>query len=165
MSIHDGNKKPSQITFNQSRDRNVIQTNTVTSPDQTDSVFTAENSSSMKNSQTFFKTSSVRSSATRTSSSGSSTKATGKLCGKTSISAPDFMDLEKAANKVKVSINDLRKDLSMLRKNHLDNTRSFKNDIQKKLLEFRKKACKVNDLQQSRFDQNNNSIFGKNPFF
>jgi len=78
-----------------------------------------------------------------------------------SITTPDFVELEVSASNVRESISDLRKDLHSLRKLHLDNTRNFRNDIQKKLLEFRKKASKVDDILQSKIDQNNNNIFCK----
>ena len=122
----------------------------VTSParDETDNVFT------------FTKTSSS-SSTSSSQFSPTKTKPTRKVCERPSVATPDFMELEVAANRVRESIQDLRKDLSVLRKMHVDSTRHFKNDIQKKLLEFRKKANKVDDLLQSKIDQNNNSIFGK----
>ena len=53
------------------------------------------------------------------------------------------------------------KELKTMRKIHIDNTRNFKADLQKKLLEFRKKAAKVEDLLQHKLDQNNSTIFGK----
>ena len=93
--------------------------------------------------------------------SPSKSKATRQVIDKPpSITTPDFVELEVSANSVRESINDLRKDLINLRKLHLDNTRNFRNDIQKKLLEFRKKASKVDDLLQNKIDQNNNNIFG-----
>uniref|UniRef100_A0A7M5WRC5 Actin interacting protein 3-like C-terminal domain-containing protein n=2 Tax=Clytia hemisphaerica TaxID=252671 RepID=A0A7M5WRC5_9CNID len=99
-------------------------------------------------------------SGSRKSSSSSSAKSpTRKMCQRPSVTAPDFVELETAANLVRENIADLRKDLSTLRKMHVDNTRHFKNDIQKKLLEFRKKASKVDDTLQNRMDRNNNNIF------
>ena len=106
-----------------------------------------------------------------TSSTRSSTSSTGKsqptrkLCDRPSVTSPDFVELETAANSVRENLTELRRDLSALRKLHVDNTRSFKNDMQKKLLEFRKKASKVDDALQSRIDRKNNNIFGKHFIF
>jgi len=113
--------------------------------DQTDSAFTSQSS----------RTASFSSS----NSSPGKTRPTRKVCERPSVTTPDFIELEVAANRVRTNIQELRKDLNTLRKIHVDNTRNFKNDIQKKLLEFRKKASKVDDFLQSKIDQNNNSIF------
>ena len=83
------------------------------------------------------------------------------MCDRPSVTTPDFVELETAANWVRENIVELRKDLNVLRKMHVDNTRSFKNDMQKKLLEFRKKASKVDDILQSKIDRKNDNIFGK----
>lgn len=99
------------------------------------------------------------------SSSGGKSQPTRKLCDRPSLTSPDFVELETAANSVRENLTDLRKDLNALRKMHVDNTRSFKNDMQKKLLEFRKKASKVDDALQSRIDRKNSNIFGKHTHF
>ena len=88
-------------------------------------------------------------------------KPTRKLCDHPSLTTPDFMELEDTAEAVKQSIHILRNDLASLRKFQIDNAKNFKADIQKKLLEFRKKAAKVDDIIQQKLDINNNFIFGK----
>ena len=117
---------------------------TSSSSDQTDGVFMPRSSTS---------------STTTTSSEKS--RPTRKLCDRPSVTSPDFVELETAANSVRDNLSELRKDLSVLRKMHVENTRNFKNDLQKKLLEFRKKANKVDDVLQSKIDRNNSNIFGK----
>ena len=85
----------------------------------------------------------------------------GKICKPPSVTTPDFVELEDSAHIVKKRIYGLRKDLSEMRRVHLENTRQFKADIQKKLLLFRKKAAKAEELLQGKLDVNNSFIFGK----
>lgn len=78
-----------------------------------------------------------------------------------SVTTPDFIELEDSAKSVHASLQELRTDLSNLRKTHVDGVRSFKADMQKKLLEFRKKAARVDEVLQQKLDVNNNIVFGK----
>ena len=48
-----------------------------------------------------------------------------------------------------------------LRRSHTEGVKSFKADMQKKLLEFRKKASRVDEALQNKMETNNNSIFGE----
>lgn len=102
-----------------------------------------------------------QSQSSTSSTTSSASRPTRKMCDRPSVTTPDFVELETAANWVRENIVELRKDLNVLRKMHVDNTRSFKNDMQKKLLEFRKKASKVDDILQSKIDRKNDNIFGK----
>ena len=88
-------------------------------------------------------------------------KATRELCEKPSIKSPDFEELETSASNVQQGISDLRGDLDDMRKMQMDFTRAFKADIQKKLLEFRKKATRVNEHVQNTVHINNNNFFGE----
>lgn len=90
-----------------------------------------------------------------------SPKPTRALCDKPSVASPDFDELDTTAGKVQSGIKNLRKDLDNLRKIQTDLARAFKADSQKKLLEFRKKAAKVDQIIQSKLDMNNNEIFGE----
>lgn len=90
----------------------------------------------------------------------SARKSTGEAaCHHASVTTPDFIELEDSAKSVHTSLQQLRKDLSSLRKSHVDGVKMFKADIQKKLLEFRKKAARVDEVLQQKLDVNNNIIF------
>jgi len=95
-----------------------------------------------------------------TASGKTAGKATRELCEKPSIKSPDFEELETSASNVQLGISDLRGDLEEMRKAQMDFTRAFKADIQKKLLEFRKKATRVNEHMQNTVHKNNNNFFG-----
>jgi len=86
-------------------------------------------------------------------------KPTRLLCDRPSIQSPDFEELEASAGTVHKNILHLRKDLDNLRKVHQDFSRSFKADMQKKLLEFRKKASRLDEHLQNKLDNNNNHFF------
>lgn len=83
----------------------------------------------------------------------------GKICKPPSVTTPDFIELEDSAHIVKKRIYAVKKDLAEMRKFHLENSRQFKADIQKKLLLFRKKAAKAEELLQDKLDINNSFIF------
>lgn len=82
-----------------------------------------------------------------------------------SVTSPDFCELEDSAKCVHTSLQLLRRELAGLRKAHTDGVRYFKADIQKKLLEFRKKASRVEESLQQKLEANNNTIFAdQHPF-
>ena len=86
---------------------------------------------------------------------------TGKMINPPSLTTPDFSELENSARNARTELKNLRKDLADLKRFHNDNTRMFKADMQKKLLEFRKKAARLDDVIQHKLDVNNNCVFGK----
>lgn len=86
---------------------------------------------------------------------------TGKMIHPPSLTTPNFTELENSARNARIELKNLRKDLVDLKKFHNDNTRMFKADMQKKLLEFRKKAARLDDVIQHKLDVNNNCVFGK----
>jgi len=109
--------------------------------------------------QTKIATPSANSRVTTSTTQRMSGKAGGELCHHASVTTPDFIELEDSARNVHASLNQLRDDLAELRKCHVDGVRSFNADIQKKLLVFRKKAARVDDILQQKLDVNNNIIF------
>lgn len=94
-------------------------------------------------------------------SSTPSRKQTGDTWKPPSVTTPDFFELESTARIVQNKLKVLKTDLQSLRKFQADNARNFKADLQKKLLEFRKKAARVDEHLQQKLDLNNNFIFAK----
>jgi len=82
-----------------------------------------------------------------------------RICQPPSVTTPDFIELEDSARSVNVNISRLREDLQKMREYHIENTRMFKADLQKKLLLLRKKSARVEEVIQQKLETNTNNVF------